>query len=80
MPLNELFGEVLRDARHENQLTQEVLARMAGLHRNSVSNLERGVFSPTLDNLFSLAKVLGKQPDELIKETRERMDRLRNSP
>lgn len=75
MLLNEAFGEVLREARLENQLSQEVLAQLAGLHRNSVSNLERGIFSPTLENLFALAEVLGKQPDELVKETKSRMSK-----
>ena len=72
MLLSEAFGEVLRDARRENQLSQEVLAQLAGLHRNSVSNLERGVFSPTLENLFALAEVLGKQPDELVREAKNK--------
>ena len=75
MLLNEAFGEVLRDARLENQLSQEVLAQLAGLHRNSVSNLERGIFGPTLENLFALAEVLGKQPDELVRETKSRMSK-----
>lgn len=75
MLLSEAFGEVLRDARRENQLSQEVLAQLAGLHRNSVSNLERGVFSPTLENLFALAEVLGKQPDELVREAKNKMSK-----
>ena len=75
MLLSEAFGEVLRDARRENQLSQEILAQLAGLHRNSVSNLERGVFSPTLENLFALAEVLGKQPDELVREAKNKMSK-----
>ncbi|MEI7612239.1 MAG: helix-turn-helix transcriptional regulator [Betaproteobacteria bacterium] len=66
---------MLREARLNTQLSQEVLAELAGLHRNTVSRIERGVYNPTLETLFALAGALGKLPDELIKETRERTGR-----
>ena len=73
MLLSEAFGEILKEARLEKGLSQELLAHLAGLHRNSVSKLERGLYGPTLENLFPLADVLGRLPEDLVKLTRERM-------
>jgi transcriptional regulator with XRE-family HTH domain len=48
-------------------ISQEALAHESNLHRTYVSQLERGLKSPSLDAIAALAKALGQQPHELIK-------------
>jgi transcriptional regulator with XRE-family HTH domain len=48
----------VRRRRRELELSQEYLAELAGLHRTYVSNLERGMINPTLENVERLAKAL----------------------
>ncbi len=62
----EAFGLVLRELRKEKRLTQEQLGFESGLHRTYVSLLERGLRSPSLATIFSLANVLDVAPDRLI--------------
>lgn len=52
------FARVLRRKRSEQALTQSVLSEMAGIDRTYVSMLERGVKSPTLDVMVSIAEAL----------------------
>ena len=61
-----VFGRVLRSARKEASLTQEALALKAGVERNFVSLIERGVNQPTLRVLFKLSSALGTAPSELL--------------
>lgn len=65
--LRAAFGQVLRDRRREIGISQEELAHESGLHRTYVSQLERGLKSPSLDAIAALAKALRQQPHELIK-------------
>lgn len=57
--LNKAFARVLRDLRNKKCLSQEKFAFEAGLHRTYVSQLERGLKTPSLDTLQRIAKVLG---------------------
>lgn len=49
------MSELLRELREQSGMSQEVLADKAGLHRTYISQLERGIKSPTLDVLSNLA-------------------------
>jgi transcriptional regulator with XRE-family HTH domain len=60
------FGVVLREARQEKGLSQEVLADTASLHRTYVSQIERGLKSPTLGAMKRLAIALGVQLHALV--------------
>lgn len=44
------------------------LAMHAGLHLNAVSNLERGLRSPTLQTVFLLSQALGVPASTLVAE------------
>jgi transcriptional regulator with XRE-family HTH domain len=61
------FGEVLRRLRKKVGLTQEQLALQAGVERNFVSLIERGVNQPTIRIIFKLAVVLQVTPSEMLK-------------
>jgi transcriptional regulator with XRE-family HTH domain len=58
------FAETLREARENAGISQEQLAERAGLHRTYISQLERGLKSPSLDVIVSLAKGLRITPHE----------------
>lgn len=67
MTLEKAFGEKLRKARENAGLSQEKLGFESGYHPTYISQLERGLKSPTLKSLFSLAKALGVRPTSLVK-------------
>ena len=53
-----LFGRAVRKRRRELDLSQEELAERASLHRNYISDIERGDRNPSLENIQKLAKAL----------------------
>ena len=63
---NRAIGAVLRGLREERGLSQEQLGFKAGLHRTYVSQLERGLKSPSLKTLDKIAKVLRTKTSELV--------------
>ncbi|AFZ43381.1 helix-turn-helix domain protein [Halothece sp. PCC 7418] len=56
--IKQRFGKAVRRRRRELDLSQEYLAELAGLHRTYISNLERGMINPTLENMERLAQGL----------------------
>ena len=62
------FGRSLRSLRKRSHLSQEALAEAAGLSRNYISDIERGVRNPGLLALVSLAKALRVPLRELLGE------------
>lgn len=71
---NSRFGLALRSLREQAGLSQEDLAHMSGLHRTYVSQLERGLKSPSLNVIWDLARALRLRPHVLIKATEEKKD------
>ena len=71
MSLEEAFGEAVREARAELGLSQDALALKAGRHRTYLSDVERGVSSPSLKTIALLAKVLRTTPSQLVKRAEE---------
>jgi transcriptional regulator with XRE-family HTH domain len=65
---NIAFGKLIADLRQSAQLSQEELADRAAIHRTYVSQLERGLKSPTLVTLLRLSKALGTTPSELVRQ------------
>ena len=61
------FALVLKVFRGSKGLSQEELASRSGLHRTFISQLERGLKSPTIDTLFSICAVLDVSASELIR-------------
>lgn len=65
-PLQQAFGRVLRRLREAAGLSQEALAGEAGLHRNYVGLLERGLRMPSILIVQQLATALGTTMSELL--------------
>lgn len=62
------FGRVLRTLRKGKELTQEQLAFEAGVERNFISLIERGINQPTIRVLFKLAIALEISPSEMVRQ------------
>lgn len=62
------LGEVLKNHRTQNKMTQEFVAEAVGVSRQSVSKWEQGISDPSTSNLFALAKLFGISVEELLKE------------
>lgn len=56
----------LRVARAEQRLSQDQLARMAGVTRQTISAIENGQYCPSALLAFILARELNKNIDELF--------------
>ena len=56
----------LRVARAEHDLSQDQLARAAGVSRQTISSIETGQYVPSTLLAFRLASVLGLRVDELF--------------
>jgi transcriptional regulator with XRE-family HTH domain len=65
------FGRVLRAKRKELGISQEELALEAGIDRNFVSLLERGINQPSLTTIFKISKALQIDPSYFIKEVQK---------
>lgn len=72
---SERLSVLLKTLRKAQDLSQEQLAERAGLHRNFISMLERGINQPTVDTLFRLAKALGMPAHELVRQISVEADR-----
>lgn len=60
------FAAKLRGKRAELDLTQEELARRAGISQGAVFQYEDGGYLPGADKLCALAQALGTTPNYLL--------------
>ena len=61
-----LLGDAVRAKRKQAGFSQETLAEKAGLSTVFISRIERGVESPSVDNLVKIAKALGVRVRDLV--------------
>jgi transcriptional regulator with XRE-family HTH domain len=61
-----LLGESVRAARKKAGFSQEKLAEKADLSAVFISRIERGVESPSVDNLVKIARALGNRVRSLV--------------
>ncbi|NEP00968.1 MAG: helix-turn-helix transcriptional regulator [Symploca sp. SIO2E9] len=69
--INEALGQVLVKYRTLAKISQEELADRAGIHRTYVSQIERGLKSPTLSVLFQISRALNTTASVLIAEVEQ---------
>ena len=67
MDLREVFATNLRRLRHAKRLSQDDLAYDAEVSRSYLSQLEKGVFFPSLRIVGRLADALNVEPAELLR-------------
>lgn len=61
------LGENLKKIRIRKNVTQVEIAKILGVDRSFVSNIENGKNNPTLSTIANLAKALKVPVDELFK-------------
>jgi transcriptional regulator with XRE-family HTH domain len=76
----DLFGEVLRDVRKQQGLSQEELAFQSGYHPSYVGQLERGKKSPSLRAIMSLSGALNISGSELLRRLESLLPKARTPP
>lgn len=68
MDIRKTLAHNVRELRQANVWSQEEFADRAGLHRNYISGVERGVRNPTVLVLAKIAEALGVEPWELLRK------------
>ena len=64
--LKEAFGKVIKELRNQQGFSQQELADYSEVDRTYISDLERGLYFPTLNTVYKLAEILKISPHELI--------------
>lgn len=72
--INSAIGKSICKLRVDLGISQEELAERAGIHRTYVSQLERGIKSPTLVVLIKIAKALDTKPSRLLRLVEDKLD------
>jgi transcriptional regulator with XRE-family HTH domain len=67
--VEQAFGRVVQARRKRIGLSQEEFGFKSGLHRTFISQIERGLKSPSLRTLMALAQSIGTDASTLLRET-----------
>jgi Helix-turn-helix. len=73
LTIEEAFGEVIRDLRKVNQISQEKLAEASNLDRSFISLLECGHKQPSLITIFQLAKAFNLSASKILSHVEEKI-------
>ena len=73
MTIEEAFGEVIRDLRKSNNISQEKLAEISKLDRSFISLMECGHKQPSLITIYQLAKAFKLSASKLLALTEEKI-------
>lgn len=73
-------GEKIAKLRKENNYTQEQLAEMLGVSRQSISKYESGIVYPETEKLIRLSEMFGCTVDYLLKDNVERENEFFANP
>ena len=66
MDIKNLLGKRIQEIRKSKNITQEYMAELIGIETVSLSNIERGKYYPTAENLNKIISVLQIEPEELF--------------
>jgi transcriptional regulator with XRE-family HTH domain len=69
--LEQILGRELQRCRQEKGWSQEYLAEVTGLHRTYISQLERGLKSPSVRVLSHITNALGLRMSEFFSSVEE---------
>lgn len=73
------IGRIIASRRNNLGLSQEALADRAGIHRTYVSQLERGLKSPTISVLTEIAEALETRPSNLLRLAEKALNEVSTS-
>lgn len=76
--VNIAISKVVLRQRKKSNLSQEKLAELAGVHRTYISQIERGLKSPTIPILMKIGAACGISISELIREMEADLVNLQN--
>ena len=62
----EILAQNIKIERVKGNITQQELANRAGLSRDTISQIERGIANPTLETIISIAKALNVDLNTLL--------------
>lgn len=68
MEVKDLRNKKLRIARIEKDLSQEELAKLVGVTRQTIGLIEAGKYNPSLNLCIGICKATGKTLDDLFWE------------
>lgn len=71
-----ILGKIIARHRGAAKLSQEELAYAAGVHRTYISQIERGLKSPTINVLRKISTNLDTSLSGLIGEIEQEMDHM----
>lgn len=69
------FGKVVVELRKQKGWSQEKLAEESDMSVNQLSLIERGKVKPSIIMLFRLGNGFGVEPDELIRMTKNALNK-----
>ena len=70
------MSRLIAARRKEIGISQEKLAELAGVHRTYVSQLERGIKTPTVSVLLDLSNALEIRASAIVKQLEDGLDDL----
>ncbi|MEI7218071.1 helix-turn-helix transcriptional regulator [Pectobacterium carotovorum] len=74
--INQSLAKIITNQRRIINISQEELAARAEVHRTYISQIERGLKSPTLPVLFRIAKALNTTASHLISNIEKEIHEL----
>lgn len=74
--IDQIFGKVLKQFRTERGLSQEEFGLQANLHRTYVSQLERGLKSPSLKTQHKITAVLNIKLSDFMLALEQELDNV----
>ena len=82
MDYNKKVGQRIQEYREKAKMSQETLGEYVGLSSTSISNIERGLHYPSMDNFIKIANSLGVSADLLLSDVVDSacISNRRNSP
>jgi len=73
LTIEEAFGEVIKELRKANQISQEKLADISNLDRSFISLLECGHKQPSLITIFQLSKAFNLSASKILSLVEEKI-------